>query len=74
MHNCVFRLYTPKMAQRACTIYYLQKDEDYLACIEVIHGVVVQAYGKYNKILAGDVLEAVTDWCINHDLIYAAAK
>ena len=74
MHNCVFRLYTPKMAQRACTIYYLQKDEDYLACIEVINGVVVQAYGKYNKILAGDVLEAVTDWCINHDLIYAAAK
>ena len=74
MHNCVFRLYTPKMAQRSCTIYYLQKGEEYLACIEVIHGVVVQAYGKHNKILAGEVLEAVTDWCINHDLIYAAAK
>jgi len=74
MHNCVFRLYTPKMAQRACTIYYLQKDEEYLACIEVVHGVVVQAYGKRNKVLTGEILEGVTDWCINHDLIYAGAK
>ena len=74
MHNCVFRLYTKKMQLKACTIYYLQKDEEYLACIEVIKGTVVQAYGKYNKVLAGDLLETVTDWCVRNDLTYAAAK
>jgi len=69
MNNCVFS-YTQQMLRKECTIYYLKKDDKYLACIEVKKGAVIQASGYHNRKLEGEVLEAVLSWCTKHDLIY----
>ena len=60
------------MLRKECTIYYLKKDDKYLACIEVKKGAVIQASGYHNRKLGGEVLEAVLSWCTKHDLIYKA--
>ena len=73
MHNCVFSCYTESMQRKDCTIYYLQKDERYLACIEVRHERVVQARGMCNGHLQGDLFETVTSWCARHELTYAVS-
>ena len=73
MHNCVFNCYTERMQRKDCTIYYLQKDERYLACIEVRNERVVQARGMCNGHLQGDLFETVTSWCARHELTYAAS-
>lgn len=69
MNNCVFS-YIQSMLRKECTIYYLKKDNKYLACIEVKKGAVIQASGAHNRKLEGEVLEAVLSWCTKHDLIY----
>lgn len=74
MHNCVFRLYTEKVNKKLCTIYYLQKYDEYLACIEVVNGAVIQAYGKYNSVLNGEVRAAVKDWCVRKNLEFTPMK
>jgi hypothetical protein len=71
MNNCVFS-YIQSMLRKECTIYYLKKDNKYLACIEVKKGAVIQASGPHNRKLEGEVLEAVLSWCTKHDLIYRA--
>lgn len=71
MHNCVFRCYTKSMQRKDCTIYYLQQEDKYLACIEARDNRVVQAKGMCNGVLKGNLLETVASWCARHDLIYA---
>ena len=70
MRNCVFSCYTESMQSKNCTIYYLQKGEKYLACIEVRKRMVVQALGMCNSNLRGHLYKAVTSWCARHELIY----
>ncbi len=67
-HNCVFYLYTEKMNRRECTIYYLESNGKLVACIEVAGGVIRQALGDHNNILTGEILDAVKDWGIRHNL------
>lgn len=74
MHNCVFRIYTEKSQKKRCTIYYLQKDDEYMACIEVVNGVVVQAFGKYNRVLLGELRSEIKDWCIRNNLTFAPVE
>ena len=67
-HNCVFYLYTEKMNNRECAIYYLEKNGQPVACIEVVKGVITQALGDHNHILKGEIKDAVVDWGIRHNL------
>jgi len=67
-HNCVFYLYTEKMNNRDCAIYYLEKNGQPVACIEVVKGVITQALGDHNHILKGEIKDAVVDWGIRHNL------
>ena len=72
LHNCV-RIYVDKMLRKDCTIYCLQKEDKFLACIEVRNGAVVQASGMCNKKLSGYLLDTVISWSARNNLVYAVS-
>ena len=72
LHNCV-RIYVDKMLRKDCTIYCLQKEDKFLACIEVSNGAVVQASGMCNKKLSGYLLDTVISWSARNNLVYAVS-
>ncbi|MBR2142585.1 hypothetical protein [Anaerovibrio sp.] len=45
-----------------------------MACIEVVNGVVVQAFGKYNRVLLGELRSEIKDWCIRNNLAFAPVE
>lgn len=67
MENCVYT-YSLDACDGVCTIYTLQTDDEYLACIEVRKGAIVQALGANNERLHGEILDEVKEWALKYDL------
>lgn len=73
MNICVGHLYSAKAYNKHCTIVYVVKDNKYVACIELRKSKngfsVVQAKGKYNSRIAGELYNTVMEWINKNNLV-----
>lgn len=65
--NCVAG-YRRDVIEKISVIVYMKRDDEYLACIEIRHGALVQALGKNNHRLQGEPLMICREWAELHEL------
>ncbi len=63
LHNCVAS-YIGRAVQKECTILFVRREEDLVACIEINRGgtAVMQALGNHNQWLSDELLHVVNYW------------
>ena len=66
LHNCVGRLYRMHAYHKENIIIIMKKDENYVGCIELKNGEIIQAYGPCNRTMTGETKEAYDMWLKKH--------
>lgn len=67
LHNCLSS-YKEKVLKKECTVVYVLRDKEYVACIEVRDNTIYQQRLDYNETPFGKMADLLKTWRLRHNL------
>ncbi|MCR5217993.1 PcfJ domain-containing protein [Treponema sp.] len=69
LHNCLSS-YKDKVLRKECTVVYVLRDKEYVACIEVRDNTIYQQRVDYNETPFGEMADLLKTWRVKHNLSF----
>ena len=69
LHNCLSS-YKDKVLRKECTVVYVIRNKEYVACIEVRDNMIYQQRVDYNETPFGEMAELLKTWRLKHKLSF----